>query len=37
MINLVALAMKADLDYTFLRDFIYIHPSMSESMNQLLS
>ena len=37
VINLVALAMKADLDYTFLRDFIYTHPSMSESMNQLLS
>lgn len=37
VINLVALAMKAGLDYTFLRDFIYTHPSMSESMNQLLS
>lgn len=37
VINLVALAMKAGLDYTFLRDFIYTHPSMSESMNQLFS
>lgn len=37
IINLVALAMKAGKEYTFLRDFIYTHPSMSESLNDLFS
>lgn len=35
IINIVALAMKADLPYTFLRDFIFTHPSMSEGLNDL--
>lgn len=37
MINTVALAMKNQLDYTVLRDFIYTHPSMTESFNILFS
>lgn len=36
-INIVTAAMKADLPYTFLRDFIFTHPSMSESLNDLFS
>lgn len=37
MINSVSIAMKAGLDYTFLRDFIFTHPSMSESLNDLMN
>lgn len=37
VINTVAVAMKAGLDYTFLRDFIFTHPSMSESLNDLFT
>lgn len=37
VINTVAMAMKAGMDYTFLRDGIYTHPSMSESLNELFS
>lgn len=37
MINSVAIAMKTGLDYTFLRDFIFTHPSMSESLNDLMN
>lgn len=37
VINAVAIAMKAGLDYTFLRDFIFTHPSMSESLNDLFN
>ncbi len=37
VINLVAMAMKCDKDYTFLRDFIFTHPSMSEALNDLFS
>ena len=37
VINIVALAMKAGQDYTFLRDFIFTHPSMSEALNDLFS
>ena len=37
IINIVQLAMKADLDYTILRDNIYTHPSMSEFLNDLFS
>ena len=37
VINTVAIAMKAGLDYTFLRDFIFTHPSMSEALNDLFS
>jgi hypothetical protein len=29
--------MKANLDYTVLRDNIYTHPSMSEFLNDLFS
>lgn len=35
VINLVSLAIRAGKDYTFLRDSIYTHPSMSESLNDL--
>ncbi len=37
IINLVAMAMKTDQDYTFLRDFIFTHPSMSEALNDLMN
>ena len=37
VINTVAVAMKTGQDYTFLRDFIFTHPSMSEALNDLLS
>ncbi len=37
IINLVAMAMKTNQDYTFLRDFIFTHPSMSESLNDLMN
>ncbi len=36
IINLVAMAMKTGQDYTFLRDFIFTHPSMSEALNDLM-
>ena len=34
-INLIALAMKADLPYETLRDMIFTHPTMSEALNDL--
>lgn len=37
MINIVKLAMDLDASYTVLRDMIYTHPTMSESINDLLS
>lgn len=37
VINTVAVAMKMGQDYTFLRDFIFTHPSMSEALNDLFS
>lgn len=37
VINIVTVAIKAGLDYTFLRDRIYTHPSMSESLNDLFT
>lgn len=37
VINSVAIAMKTGADYTFLRDFIFTHPSMSEALNDLFS
>lgn len=37
VINTVALAIRAGKDYTFLRDSIYTHPSMSESLNDLFA
>ena len=35
LINIVAMAMKTGQHSTFLRDFIFTHPSMSEGLNQL--
>ena len=35
IINIVAMAMKTGHHYTFLRDFIFTHPSMSEGLNEL--
>ncbi|MDU7602919.1 MAG: FAD-dependent oxidoreductase [Bacteroides caccae] len=37
VINTVAVAMKTGQNYTFLRDFIFTHPSMSEALNDLFS
>lgn len=37
IINIVAMAMKLNLDYTYLRDFIFTHPSMSEALNDLFN
>ena len=37
VINVVAMAMKTGQPYTFLRDFIFTHPSMSEALNDLMS
>lgn len=37
VINTVAVAMRTGQDYTFLRDFIFTHPSMSEALNDLFS
>lgn len=37
MINTVKLAMDADLAYHFLRDQIFTHPTMSESLNDLFT
>lgn len=37
VINTVAVAIKAGQPYTFLRDFIFTHPSMSEGLNELFS
>lgn len=35
IINEIAMVMKAGMSYKFLRDFIFTHPSMSESLNDL--
>lgn len=37
MINLIKLAMDNNLKYQVLRDFIYTHPTMSESLNDLFA
>ncbi|MFJ7738737.1 FAD-dependent oxidoreductase [Lysinibacillus sp. NPDC097287] len=37
MINIVDFAMKSGQDYTFLRDHIFTHPTMSEALNDLFS
>ncbi|WP_106830781.1 FAD-dependent oxidoreductase [Parabacteroides pacaensis] len=37
MINLAAVAIHAKLDYRFMRDQVFTHPSMSEAFNKLLS
>lgn len=36
VINLIALAMKAKLPYTMLRDQIYTHPTITEALNDVL-
>ena len=36
VINLIALAMKAKLPYTMLKNQIYTHPTMSEALNDVL-
>ena len=35
MINIIALAMKGNLSYQIIRDMIFTHPTMSESLNDL--
>lgn len=35
MINIVRVAMEANMPYTFLRDNIFTHPTMSEGLNSL--
>jgi len=35
MINVVAAAIKAEQKYTFLRDMLFTHPTMSEALNDL--
>ena len=35
IINIVAMAMKTGQHYTFLRDFIFTHPSLREGLNEL--
>lgn len=37
IINTVSIAMKTGQDYTFLRDHIFTHPTMSEALNDLFS
>lgn len=37
VINSVSIAMKTGQEYTFLRDFIFTHPSMSEALNDLMN
>lgn len=37
IINIVNVAMKTGQHYTFLRDFIFTHPSMSEVLNRLFT
>ncbi|GAB3220469.1 FAD-dependent oxidoreductase [Spirosoma arcticum] len=37
LINLVQIAIHANLDYTILRDNIYTHPTISEALNDLLA
>ena len=37
IINLLKLAMDAHLPYTTLRDMIFTHPTMAESLNDLFS
>lgn len=37
IIHLIQLAIDMDLKYTYLRDRIYAHPTMTESLNELLS
>ena len=36
IINIVSIVMKTGQEYTFLRDYIFTHPSMSEALNDLM-
>ena len=36
IINIVSIVMKTGQEYTFLRDYIFTHPSMSEALNDLI-
>lgn len=35
LINFIKMAMDNDIPYTYIRDQIYIHPSMAENFNNL--
>ena len=35
VINVVAMAIKENKEYTYLRDFVFTHPTMSEALNDL--
>lgn len=37
LINIVSMAMKANIDYTFIRDNIFTHPTMGEALNDLFA
>lgn len=37
VINIVSMAIKTGKDFTFLRDHIFTHPTMSEALNDLFS
>ena len=37
LINIISIAMRANLDYTFIRDNIFTHPTMSEALNDLFA
>ena len=37
LINQIKLAMDAHLDYTFIRDQVFTHPTMSEVLNDLFA
>ena len=37
IINIVSIVMKTGQEYTFLRDYIFTHPSMSEALNDLMN
>lgn len=37
MINLISLAIQAKIKYQLLRDFIYTHPTFTESLNDILA
>jgi len=37
LINIIKMAMDAKLPYTVLRDMIFTHPTMAESLNELFA
>lgn len=37
VINIVSMAVQTGQDFTFLRDHIFTHPTMSEALNDLFS